>query len=354
MRDRLGAWLACMLGVVGAPCVAQQAQPSVLAIDSSALISDTFNEGGTRTTGVIVDAFVSAKLGRGFEVMARPFVQQLASGEWNRQVWLAALRFEHRGTVGLRVDAGLIPPPVGLANLTLRPHLNATVAQPSSLFLSLPAVEPRSPRLTLLGAVYPYGVSATVSGLHWDARAAVIDASPLRPRRVFAQQNPPAFQNVVAGGGITPLVGFRVGASVTRGGWLRAGEILGIEGTQAATVWTVESEFTYRHTKLSAEWVRDALELGASTRHATGWFAQGQQVLGPRWYLAGRYERVLAQRLTMPSTAGGRFTGVEETVGYRISPELTVRAGHRARRAFGRVGFAHDASLALVWWRRWL
>ncbi len=351
---RTSAWLAYALVLSGVPCWAQQARPSVLAIDTSAMVSDTLDENGRLTTGVILDAFVSAGLGRGFEVMARPFVQQLPSGEWNRQVWLAALRYERRGTVGLRIDAGLIPPPVGLANLTLRPHLNATIAQPSSLFIPLPALQPRSPRPNLLGAVYPYGVSAAASGLRWDARAAVIDASPLRPRRIFAQQNPPRFANLVAGAGVTPFVGFRVGASLTSGGWLRDSELPDIEGTQRAHVWTVESEFAYRHTKLSAEWVRDAIELGTTTRHSAGWFGQGQQALGPHWFVAGRYERIVARGLTVPSAAGARFTGVEDGVGYRISPELTVRVAHHARRFFGQADFLHDASVSLVWWRRWL
>jgi hypothetical protein len=354
-RTGLASKVVACLVLAGMPCAAQTARPAPVAIDTSAMVSAAADENGDHTTGVILDAFASATLGRGFEVMVRPFVQQLQSGEWNRQVWLAALRFERRGPVGIRIEAGLIPPPVGLANLLLRPHLNSTIAQPSALFLALPAPALGSPRLSLLGAIYPYGVSATVSGLRWDARAAVMDASPLRPRRVFSERNPPQFRNVVVGAGVTPFVGFRVGSSITRGGWLRAGELPGFDDTQLATVLTVESEFSYRHTKVSAEWVRDTLDLGPDTRHVTGWFGQGQQALGPHWTVAGRYERVSGDGLlpTRPATAA-RFTGVEETVGYRVTPELMVRVGHRARRGFGQPDFAHEASVSLVWWRRWM
>jgi hypothetical protein len=326
-----------------------------VAIDTSALVSDTVDRSGNATTGVILDAFVSVNLGRGFEIMTRPFVQQLPSGEWNRQIWIAALRFERRGRVGLRVEAGLIPPPVGLANLTLRPHLIATVNQPSALFQGLPELQVGSPRLTVLGALYPYGVSATVSRPHWDARAALIDASPMRPRRVFAERNPPRFQNIVVGGGVTPVVGLRVGGSVTRGGWLRAGELPGISADQGATVLTLETELSYRHTKVSAEWVRNSLDLGPSTRRVTGWFAQGQQALTPRWFVAGRVERISAGRLSaVPAVLDPRFAGTEETIGYRLSPEITLRAGHRARRTFGQTAFLHEANVSIVWWRRWL
>ena len=103
-------------------------------------------------TGAMLDAYISARLGPGLEIYARPLVQRQASGEWNRQVWLARVRYERKGAVGLRVEGGLITAPVGLANLTLRPHLNPTISQPSSLFQGLPAPEPFSPRITLLGA----------------------------------------------------------------------------------------------------------------------------------------------------------------------------------------------------------
>jgi hypothetical protein len=48
-----------------------------------------------------------------------------------------------------------------------------------------------------------------------------------------------------------------------------------------------------------------------------------------------------------------RFTGVDTAVGYRLTPELTVRAGHRARLAFGVSNVDHAATASLVWWRRW-
>ena len=98
---------------------------------------------------------MSARLAPGLEIYTRPFVQRLASGEWNRQLWLAAARYERKGAVGARVEGGLIPAPMGLANLSLRPQLNPTIAQPSSLFQGLPPPEPFSPRVTLLGAIYP-------------------------------------------------------------------------------------------------------------------------------------------------------------------------------------------------------
>lgn len=347
--------VAAGLLLAAAPLRAQQARPSPVAIETVAAADETVDESGNDTTGVLFDAVVSVDVGYGFEAIVRPFVQRLASGEWNRQIWIAALRYQREGDVGLRIDAGLIPSPVGLANLMLRPHLNPTIAQPASLFQALPLVDLRGLRTNLLGAVYAYGAHVTVSGERWDARAAVIDASPLRPRRVFSETPQTRLANVVVGGGLTPMVGVRVGASLTHGGWQRAGESPAVTEDRDATIVTVESEVAYRYTRLMGEWVRDVIETDGGDSIASGWFVQGQQTLTPRWFAAGRVERISAPALTPLATLEREhFTGVEETLGYRLTPEITIRAGHRARRPFGRTGVDHQAAVSVVWWKRWI
>jgi len=344
--------LAVLLGVRN-EAAAQSQLPSWFSIDTTAAIDRQLDTADART-GVLLDSFLSARLGPGLEIYARPFVQRLGSGEWNRQVWLAAVRYERKGAVGLRVEGGLIPAPIGLANLTLRPQLNPTISQPSSLFQGLPAPEPFSPRVTLLGAIYPFGVSATLSGTKWDARAAVIDVSPLRARRIFGDVNPPRFANVVVGGGVTPVVGLRFGASVTRGGWKRADELPASADTLDATIVTVETEFAFGYTKLAGEYTRDILTTTTGEAVSAGWYVQGQQTLTPRWFVAARVERIGAPEhdpLMAPDV--GSFLGVEETVGYRLTPDLTFRLSHRARRPFAQTAFANQMFGSIVWARRW-
>jgi len=334
--------------------LAQVQMPAWLSVDSVAAVDRTSDANATAQTGVILDAFVSARIGRGVEVYTRPFVQRLGSGEWNRQIWLAAARFERKGAIGFRVEAGLIPSPIGLANLSLRPHLIPTISQPASLFQGLPPPEPFSPRLTLLGAIYPYGATVTVSGSKWDARAAVIDSSPMRSRRVFASVKPPQFANVVVGGGVTPVVGLRVGASVTQGGWKAPGERPLSPDTLDATVVTIEGEYAFRFTKLAGEWTRDDLETTTGRSVAVGWYVQGQHALGPRWFAAGRVERIGAPEadpLVTPTVSA--FFGTEETVGYRLTPDLTFRVSHRARRTFAQEPFDNQMLGSVVWARRW-
>lgn len=338
-----------------ADAAAQTARPSKLAIDTTAAGDTDVDGDGNYGYGAAVDAFVSISLGP-FEAIAWPVVQRLQSGQWNRDIWIAALRYERAGPIGIRVDAGLIPSPVGLANLTVRrPHLNPTIAAPSSLFTQLPALEPtvRTPRANLLGGFYPMGAQVTLSGTYWDLRGSVIDTSPLRRRRILSRTNPPRFTNVVIGGGVTPVVGFRVGASVTHGGWARAGESPGVTATQDATIVTIESEFSYAYTKLGAEWVRDAIDTSVGTQVASGWFVQGQQTLAPRWFVAGRVERMDAPLVLPAGIVDQHLAGIEEVVGFRVTPEVTLRIGHRARRVFGRREYDNQAAASIVWWRRW-
>ena len=350
-----GAALACVLALLWpSPAAAQRlTAPSWLTLDTSADVDRAIDANGATATGAIFDAYVAARLVRGLEFVARPWTQRQANGEWNRQLWLAAVRFERKGAVGVRVEGGLITSPVGLANLTLRPHLNPTVAQPSSLFQGMPAPEPLSPRVTLLGAIYPLGVSTTVSATHWDARAAVIDTSPLRTRRTFGSSNPPRFTNVVVGGGVTPFVGLRVGGSVTRGPWRRAEEVPFSDSDRMATVATVEAELSFRYTKIGGEWVRDTLETTSGHAVESGWYVQGQQTLTPRWFVAARVERLTGPASLLAPDQRQTFAGAEQTVGFRITPEVTVRASYRARRLFSQTDFSHQAMASVVWARRW-
>jgi hypothetical protein len=354
VRAALATSLLAMLWA--APAQGQRLQaPSWLTLDTSADVNRSVDASGTTTGGAIFDAYIAVRLAPGLEIAARPWTQRQASGEWNRQLWLAAVRYERKGPLGVRVEGGLIPSPVGLSNLFLRPHLNPTVAQPSSLFQALPPPEPGSPRLTLLGAVYPLGVSTTVSGTHWDVRGALIDTSPVRTRRIFGDAtNPPRFPNVVVGGGVTPVVGLRIGGSVTRGAWRRADEVPFSESDRMATVVTVEAEWSFRFTKLVGEWTRDTLETNTGDEVESGWYIQGQQTLTPRWFVAARVERLEGPPLLIaPQGPRQTFAGAEETIGFRITPEITLRASYRARRLFSQPDFLHQAMASVVWARRW-
>jgi len=161
---------------------------------------------------------------------------------------------------------------------------------------------------------------------------------------------------VVVGGGITPVVGLRIGTSVTHGGWLKAGELPGITQSQHATVVTVETEYSVAYTKVAGEWTRDAFGTSHGGTSASGWFVQGQQTLTPRWFAAARVEHMSAPALVAATGTFDRmhFNGTEEVVGFRITPGITLRVGHRAREAFNSSDYIHAGTLSVVWWKRWI
>jgi hypothetical protein len=359
MRKLITPWVVVLM--MAAPAAAQEAKPSMLSVDSSTDVDVTVDRDGNHITGVFLDMLVIAGLGKRVDAIVRPQVQRLANnGEWNRQIWVAELRYERPGPVAFRVEGGYIPSPVGLANLTLRPHMNPTISVPAELFTSIPSPELRGPRINLLSGIYPLGAQATASARHWDARVAMIDTSPLRIRRVFGTPNvplfsgnPPRFPNVVIGGGVTPFVGFRVGASLTRGGWLHAGESATVTDDRDAELATVEAELAFRHTTLAGEWVHDALDTSFGTRSTAGWYLQGAQAVSPRWFVAGRFDEI---RTTLPVAAAveQNFRHTEQTLGFRLTPEITLRVSHRMREPFGTTTWIHTGAFSVVWYRRWM
>ena len=122
--------------------------------------------------------------------------------------------------------------------------------------------------------------------------------------------------------------------------------------TAIATIVTVESEFSFRYTKLLGEWTRDTLETSSGDAIASGWFVQGQQTLTPRWFVAGRVERHVrtGAHAARDARAHRRLHGVEETIGFHDHAG-DDRPGElsRAPRCFGRPEFSHQAMASVVW-----
>ena len=101
------------------------------------------------------------------------------------------------------------------------------------------------------------------------------------------------------------------------------------------------------------EWVNDALDTSFGTRHASGWYLQGAQALAPRWFVAGRVERI-DTTLPLPAAPEQDFRSGEATLGFRFTPEITLRGSYRTRQLFGRDTWDHLGAVSLVWYRRWM
>jgi hypothetical protein len=98
---RPALWIVAAASLaIPVPAASQQARPSALAIDTAAALEQTADFTGNRLTGLSVDAVVS--IGRpGLEAIVWPIAQRLTNGTWNRDVWIAALRYERPGPIGL-------------------------------------------------------------------------------------------------------------------------------------------------------------------------------------------------------------------------------------------------------------
>src|SRR5690606_2871816 len=83
------------------PAFAQEAGPSAIALDTAVALDATVDADGNVSTGLVADAQASLALTDSLQVMVRPFLQRLGSGEWNAQVWVAGLRYERPADIGL-------------------------------------------------------------------------------------------------------------------------------------------------------------------------------------------------------------------------------------------------------------
>ena len=120
-------------------------------------------------------------------------------------------------------------------------------------------------------------------------------------------------------------------------------------------MWSFEGEYAFGYTKLSGEWTRERFDAGPLRDTAATWFVQTVQTLAPRWFIAARGEGTSAPPFGGAITGGPRliYKTTEAAVGFRVSPELTVRASFFASRFYGRIDYDQQGGVSLVWSRRW-
>jgi hypothetical protein len=336
------------------------AQASRIALDAVAAVDGDWGSQVTRKATGWFDVFAAARVVEGLDLRARPVVfRRSFDGDWQTQLYELSLRYERPGRIGVRVEGGVFPSPLGFAILENRPDKNPVISQHSTLYLPIPRVsvskpttvyEAGTPTTWLLAAAYPLGAMVTISGAKWDARAAVIDASPIRGRPFFGDNQPPRMANVVAGIGVTPHIGVRVGAAVGVGGYADASEVVNkARGDRRAAIAQLEGEWSFRYTRIAGEMIWTTRELATQDATVNGGWIEITQTLHPRVFAAARYDD---QYTEWVSTVDGRqlhepYRRVETAVGFRLLPEVTVRASYLTRNGYV-VGFWDDQFLASV------
>ena len=348
--------LAFFLLLPPSQAAAQNGLAGRAAIEAVASIA-TSSADGIDDPFVVFDLASTFRVTDGLDAIVRPYARRLPGGDWDAVFYQAQIRYQPAERV--RIDAGIITSPMGLGTFELRPDLNPLVGYPFYYFGRLPAFDEYNNRVQILSGGYPLGALVSVSGTRWDARAGVTDSTPARYRKIFAETSPSPMAQVIAGGGVTPWAGFRVGGAIAKGKYRSSSDseyyglpdgYMGTLTDADALVMNVEAEFSYRYTKISGEWVRDRFETNGAPAVSRGFYVQGAQTITPRTFAAARYTYA-----TTPTRALTRSTreSAEVSGGYRLIPSLTLRAGYEGSRRFGATDWDHAAVASIVWAQRW-
>ena len=320
----------------------------VSRVSADTVVSAAMQSGASRP-GLMMDATVAVDLGGGMTAIARPWAWQRPNATSTFQWYQLQLRYQSRTRVPVRVDAGIITSPLGLATLQQRADLNPTVTPVPYYVGRIPRIENTFDDLQMMSAGYPLGAIVSTSGAWWDLRGGVTDSSPTRPRAPLEDDQNPAMPQVIAGGGITPRAGTRIGVGLAHGGYRKAAAGVS-KGT--ATVLTLEGEYTVNHTRLSGEWVRNNFSSAESSAIARAFYFQAVQTITPRLFGAARISRIDPPVLFPDGSETDRRIA-EFTAGYRITRAWTVRGGYLRERDYLASAWDNQATVSIVWARRW-
>jgi hypothetical protein len=337
-----------------APAAAQT--PERFSLDSSMSFDLFRGQNAADRPNIIIDITGVARIGGGWLLYVRPWFRQPRTPEWDKQIYQAALQYERSGPISTRIDLGYIVSPIGLGMMDTRPSVNPTIAAHLAYFTPMPVFDPRGPRISAIASTYPLGGQVTFSADRWDARAAVVNSAPTRIYAINRDGNPRSTPVLELGGGITPTTGLRVGISLARGNYATGEELtVPTDEGHELTLIGFEGEYAFNYTKISGELIRDRLETTVGTETAAAWFIQGLQTISPRWFLAARQEGTSAPPLRTGTAVGSRtkYHSTEATVGFRLSPEFTLRGSFLSRKAYTRTEWDQQAGASVVWAHRW-
>ena len=333
------------------------AQPQERVSIDSVVESDIFRgQNAADRPNVVIDITGVVRVANGWTLYVRPWFSQRRTTTWDKEIYQAALQYEHAGAISTRVNLGYIVSPVGLGMMDTRPSVNPLILPHLAYFTPMAPLEAGAPVAWPIASSYPLGGEVTISGAKWDARAALVDTPPTR---IFilnnTSTNPAATPVIEAGAGITPQVGLRIGVSFARGNYVTGSELKPAQPDgRMMTLANIEGEYAFGHTQLSGELNHDTFASARGNLVAYEWFVEGMQTLAPRWFVAARNEGSSEPPPFSTPTANRQlFHAVETALGYRLSPEFTFRTSFFARKAFTRTDWDQQVGVSVVWAHRW-
>jgi hypothetical protein len=355
MTHRIGRSACSAAAMLVMTCATVRAQEITGRVTMEAVASASVTSKTKDDPFLIFDAVSTIRLGRGWDGVVRPWARRMPGGDWAAEMYQLQLRYTSATRIPFRIDAGIISSPMGLATLELRPDRNPTISSPFYYFAPLPAFDGHFDRVTLMSGGYPLGAMVSASGARWDVRGGVTDDTPARGRSMLNASRAAAKPQFVAGGGITPVPGLRLGAGIARGRY--RSDSISPKGTPipaaSATVFNVEGEYAIGYTRIAGEWIADRFDTTIAPAVARGFNLEVVRTLTPRWFAAGRAVRASSPVLTGPSPGRRTATSTEATLGYRLTPEFTLRGGYQGSTSFNRPARQHALAVSFVWAQRW-
>jgi hypothetical protein len=341
-------------GRAATPAAAQGFQPGRIAIEAVAAVTTTSDD--SDDPFVFLDLTTTMRVNESLDVIVRPYARRLPGGDWDVLFYQAEIRYQPIDRV--RFDAGIISSPLGMGPLEMRQDLNPAVGSPFYYFGPLPRFDPQNDRLQVLSGGYPLGAIVSSSGTWWDARGGITDGTPARYRKVFASNNPAPAVQLIAGAGVTPRPGFRLGVGFAHGAYREADDEDYYNTPTAlpdadATVFTVEGEFAVRYTRITGEWVRDRFDSTTTPAITRGFYIQGVQTLTPRIFAVSRLTRASTPVLIGDERVRWTRGAFELSGGYRLTEDWILKGGYEATRRFGASDWDHAATASVVWAKRW-
>ena len=178
MNDRIPVLLV-VLALTSAPALAQPAEPARASGETVAAVS---MYSSWSQPALIVDTVANVRLGSGTVAMIRPWIWRNQDGAWTTEWYQLQVRYQSSTALPFRVDAGVIPSPLGLATLEMRPDLNPTVSPPFYYFIPLPRFDTTYDGVQMMSGGYPLGAIVSTSGERWDLRGGLSTETPKRAR----------------------------------------------------------------------------------------------------------------------------------------------------------------------------
>ena len=117
-------------------------------------------------------------------------------------------------------------------------------------------------------------------------------------------------------------------------------------------MFNVEGEYAIGYTRIAGEWIADRFETAIAPAVARGFNLEVVRTLTPRWFAAGRAVRASSPVLIGSSPGRRTATSSEATLGYRLTPEFTLRGGYQGSTSFNRPTREHALAVSFVWAQR--